>query len=227
LIDVNREALERVRAELTSLGHPVLAIPVDVRDSSAIEAALDRIKRDFGPVGALVNNAGILRTGPIVSMHESDWADVFAVNVTGVFLVSRAVAKRMCRRRAGSIITIGSNAAAVPRMHMGAYAASKSAAAHFTKCLGLELAGHGIRCNVVSPGSTGMPMQRALWTGPDAPEKVISGDLESFRTGIPLKTIAVSDDIANAVYFLISDEASRITMQGLCIDGGASLGAHS
>src|SRR5690606_32681922 len=120
-------------------------------------------------------------------------------------------------------VVVASNAARTPRLDMAAYAASKAAAVMFTKCLGLEVAQHGIRCNVVSPGSTDTPMQRALWSDQRGPEQVVAGDLARYRLGIPLGRIATPHDIASAVVFLLSSEARQITMQELCVDGGATL----
>ncbi|MGH3239893.1 MAG: SDR family oxidoreductase, partial [Spirillospora sp.] len=108
----------------------------------------------------------------------------------------------------------------VPRGGMAAYAASKAAAAHLTRCLGLEMAPHGVRCNIVSPGSTDTPMLRALGAG-----DVIAGDAAAFRTGIPLGRIAAPADIAEAVLFLLSERARHITMHELYVDGGAALRA--
>jgi 2,3-dihydro-2,3-dihydroxybenzoate dehydrogenase len=108
---------------------------------------------------------------------------------------------------------------------MAAYAASKAAAAHFTRCLGLELAGLGIRCNVVSPGSTDTPMQRALWTDDAGVEAVVAGRPDLFKPGIPLGRIAAAEDVADAVVFLASDRARHITMHDLYVDGGATLRA--
>lgn len=138
--------------------------------------------------------------------------------------MSRAVARRMIRRRAGTIVTVSSNAAYVPRMRMAAYAASKAASTAFTKCLGLELAEYGIRCNVVSPGSTDTPMLRGMWTDESGPRATIDGSLEAYRAGIPLRKLARPEDVAEAVAFLVSDRASHITMHDLCVDGGATLG---
>ncbi|NVE00066.1 2,3-dihydro-2,3-dihydroxybenzoate dehydrogenase [Massilia sp. BJB1822] len=225
LLDVNAAALFRLSDELAGQGARSLVLPADVRDGAALEAAVERAEAELGPLAVLVNAAGILRCGTALELDEQDWADTFAVNAGGVFLLSRAVARRMAPRHAGCIVTVGSNAAAVPRMQMSAYAASKAASAQFTKCLGLELAGQGIRCNVVSPGSTDTPMQRALWQAPDAQARVIAGSLDTFRAGIPLGRIATPDDIAEAVIFLCSDSARHITLHDLCVDGGAALGA--
>ncbi|NJL85989.1 MAG: 2,3-dihydro-2,3-dihydroxybenzoate dehydrogenase [Leptolyngbyaceae cyanobacterium SM1_1_3] len=197
---------------------------VDVSRSLKVNQAIEQIEQDLGPIAGLVNGAGILSHKPLVSITDADWERTFAVNATGVFNLSRSVAKVMIPRRSGAIVTIGSNAASVPRQQMAAYAASKAAATHFTRCLGLELASFGIRCNVVSPGSTDTPMQHALWTDTAAQQAVLMGSLKTFRTGIPLGRIASPADIADGVMFLLSDQARHITMHDLRIDGGATLG---
>ncbi|TRY25222.1 2,3-dihydro-2,3-dihydroxybenzoate dehydrogenase [Brevibacillus sp. LEMMJ03] len=223
-VDQHAEGVRDLVAELRAGGHQAAAFPADVSDSAAVEAMVDQIEREVGPVEILVNVAGLLRTGPIESLSDEDWAATFAVNASGVFYVSRAVARRMAPRRSGSIVTVGSNAAGVPRMQMSAYAASKAAATMFTKCLGLEYARHNIRCNVVSPGSTDTAMQRALWADDDGAQAVIAGNLEEYRLGIPLGRLALPSDIADAVVFLVSDRARHITMHDLRVDGGATLG---
>jgi 2,3-dihydro-2,3-dihydroxybenzoate dehydrogenase len=177
----------------------------------------------MGPISILVNVAGVLRTGPIVDISDEDWAAVFTVNTNGVFHFCRAAARRMAARGEGAIITVASNATGVPRMNMAAYSASKAATTMFTKCLGLELAGRGIRCNVVSPGSTDTAMQRAMWTADSAEQSVIDGSLAAYRTGIPLRKLAKPADVADAVAFLASDQAAHITMHDLFVDGGAAL----
>jgi 2,3-dihydro-2,3-dihydroxybenzoate dehydrogenase len=201
------------------------AYPLDVGDGPGVARAVEAIEEDLGPIAVLVNAAGILRPAPVLTLADEDWDATFAVNVTGVMRLSRAVARRMVPRGGGTIVTVGSNAAGVPRMGMAAYASSKAAVTHFTRCLGLELAAHGIRCNVVSPGSTDTPMQRAVFADADAGRTAIEGDLATYRVGIPLGRIADPQDIADAVAFLASDRARHITMQDLCVDGGATLRA--
>ncbi|MGN5635807.1 2,3-dihydro-2,3-dihydroxybenzoate dehydrogenase [Streptomyces sp. AC154] len=196
---------------------------MDVTDRPSVERTVAGVERELGPVDVLVNVAGILRTGPATQLRAEDWSETFAVNTTGVFHVSQTVAPLMAGRGNGSVITVGSNAAGIPRTGMAAYAASKAAAAMFTRCLGLELARSGVRCNVVAPGSTDTAMQRALWTDSGAEQRVIDGDPASYRTGIPLGRIAAPEDIADAVAFLASDRARHITLQELYVDGGATL----
>ncbi|MFF1920312.1 2,3-dihydro-2,3-dihydroxybenzoate dehydrogenase [Streptomyces sp. NPDC058221] len=196
---------------------------MDVTERPAVERTVARVERELGPVDVLVNVAGILRTGPATELSAQDWSDTFAVNTGGVFNVSQTVAPLMAERGNGSVVTVGSNAAGIPRTGMAAYAASKAAAVMFTKCLGLELARSGVRCNIVAPGSTDTAMQRALWTDSGAEQRVIDGDSTTYRTGIPLGRIAAREDIADAVAFLASDRARHITMQELYVDGGATL----
>ena len=200
------------------------AFTADLRDSAQVDRTVAQIEREIGPLDYLVNVAGVLRLGDAVDMQDEDWLQTFAVNTHGLFYVSRAVAQRMRERRRGSIVTVGSNAAGTARIGMAAYAASKAAAAQFTRCLGLELAAYGIRCNLVSPGSTDTDMQRQFWRDGVGAEQVIAGAAAQFRLGIPLHRIAQPDDIAAAVLFLLSDAASHITMQDLVVDGGATLG---
>lgn len=221
-----------VARALAAEGHAVAAVDLqetaddtvtsyvaDVSDAARVEEVVAAAERELGPVTLLVNVAGILRPGPVVDCDAGDWEDTFAVNTRGVFLTSRAVARLMRSRRTGSIVTVSSNAAGIPRSGMAAYAASKAAATMFTKCLGLELAEYGIRCNVVAPGSTDTDMQRPFAA------KAVAGDPASFRTGIPLGRIATPQDIADAVLFLASDRARHITMHDLYVDGGATLRA--
>ncbi|MFC9793409.1 2,3-dihydro-2,3-dihydroxybenzoate dehydrogenase [Streptomyces sp. NPDC057695] len=201
----------------------VVPYPLDVTDGNDVNRTVERVERELGPVDVLVNVAGVLRTGPALDLTDQDWADVFAVNTTGVFHLARAVVGGMAARGSGSVVTVASNAAGIPRSGMSAYAASKAAAVAFTKCLGLEVADRGVRCNAVCPGSTDTPMQRALWDGPSGPRRVIEGDVTSHRTGIPLGRIAAPEDIAETVAFLASDRARHITMQDIYVDGGATL----
>ncbi|MEU2250424.1 2,3-dihydro-2,3-dihydroxybenzoate dehydrogenase [Streptomyces sp. NPDC019224] len=226
--DVDREGVEALAREY---GGSVVARTLDVRDAAAVEALVVEAEETLGPLGIAVNVAGILRCSPVAELTDEDWAATFAVNTDGVFHVSRAVSRRMAGRGAGSIVTVASNAAGIPRTTMAAYAASKAAAVMFTKCLGLELAPLGVRCNTVSPGSTLTDMQRGMWPagearddGPAA-QRVIAGDLASYRTGIPLGRIAEPSDIAEAVAFLVSDRARHITLHDLYVDGGATLRA--
>ncbi|MFI1182566.1 2,3-dihydro-2,3-dihydroxybenzoate dehydrogenase [Streptomyces sp. NPDC020799] len=223
-VDRDADALKAAAGRAAADGLDITAFPADVTDSAAVEAVVDEAERRLGPVGHLVNAAGVLRLGPARELSDADWAATFAVNTTGVFHVSRAVVNRMVPRGHGAVVTVASNAAGTPRTNMAAYAASKAAAAMFTKSLGLEVARHGIRCNVVGPGSTDTPMLNSMWHDESGPRATIEGDLGAYRVGIPLGKVAQPEDIARAVAFLLSDQASHITLASLTVDGGAALG---
>lgn len=197
---------------------------LDVTNSEAVTKAIQAIENTIGPIDYLANVAGILRMGALTETTDNDWSNTFNVNTTGAFNMCRAVARVMIPRQRGAIVAVSSNSSSVPRMNMGSYCASKAATTQLIKCFGLELAQYNIRCNIVSPGSTDTHMQRQLWEGPCDAQKVIRGSLDTHRIGIPLQKIASTESIAHSVMFLLSDDASHMTMANTIVDGGATLG---
>lgn len=224
-VDIREDQLDQLVTELRSQGHQATACPVDISNHQSVEDAVQCIEKTLGPIGILVNAAGVLYTGAVSELRDEEWTRTFDVNTHGVFYMSRAVVRSMAERQSGAIVTVGSNASGVPRMHMSAYVASKAASTMFTKCLALEYASDHIRCNIVSPGSTDTDMQRALWADEQGARAVIAGSPQAYRLGIPLNRLALPADIADSVLFLVSDQARHITMHNLCVDGGATLGA--
>lgn len=225
-LDVSASKVRELAVDLTARGHRVGGYAVDVADEDSVDAVVASVEEEMGEVTAVANVAGVLRWGAVTGFPSREWREVFDVNTLGVFHVSRAAARLMLPRAAGSIVTVSSDAAAVPRAAMAAYAASKAAATHFTLCLGLELGPHGIRCNVVSPGSTVTAMRRRLWEeGSSSPDGTPGNDPSVFRAGVPLGRAAKPEDVADAVAFLTSSNARHITLHDLRVDGGASLGA--
>ena len=210
-----------VRTELAAI-HP---FALDVTDATAVDTLIKQIETDLGPIDLAINVAGILSTASVLDLTAEEWRRTFAVNTDGVFHVSQTVARVMAPRRRGAMVTVSSNAAGIPRQNMAAYAASKAATTMFVRCLGLELAPLGIRCNIVAPGSTRTPMQTGMWTDAGGEARTIAGTLETFKSGIPLGKLGEPEDIANAVMFLLSDQAGHIAMSDLYVDGGATLRA--
>lgn len=200
------------------------ALHMDVTKVHEVNALIAQVEQTLGPIDYLASVAGILHLNSLLETTDEQWERSFAVNATGGFNLCRAVARRMQLRQRGSIVAVSSNAATTPRVNMGAYSASKAALAQMIKCLGLELAQHNIRCNVVSPGSTDTEMQRQLWRDATGPVQVIQGSLENHRLGIPLKKIATPETVAHSVLFLLSEHAAHITLGNLVVDGGATLG---
>lgn len=198
---------------------------LDVSDPSAVADGITLAEKTVGPLSLAVHAAGILSTTPVLDLTPDEWKRVMGINAGGSFNVLQALGRVMRPYGKGSIVVIGSNAAGVPRQNMAAYAASKAAVAMLTRCVGLELAAHGIRCNILAPGSTLTPMQTGMWADESGADRVIAGDPASFRTGIPLGKLARPEDIASAAMFLLSDQAGQITMADLYVDGGATLRA--
>ncbi|MCD9032332.1 2,3-dihydro-2,3-dihydroxybenzoate dehydrogenase [Luteimonas sp. Y-2-2-4F] len=202
---------------------PAHAFALDVTDAAAVDALVARIEAELGPIDLAAHVAGVLSTTTVLETSDAEWRRTFAVNADGVFHVGRALARVMAPRRRGALVVVGSNAAGIPRHAMSAYAASKAAATMFVRCLGLELAPLGVRCNLVAPGSTRTPMQTGMWADDQGEARVIAGTLETFKSGIPLGKLAEPEDIAHATMFLLSEQAGHIAMQDLYVDGGATL----
>lgn len=198
----------------------VMAYQADLTDEASTIAAVDTVERDLGPIAACIHVAGQLTTAPVINTTAQQWRRMLEINATATFHICRAVAQAMIPRQRGAIVTVASNAAHVPRVDLAAYAASKAAAAMFTRCLGLELAPYGIRCNIICPGSTDTAMLRATGQGP---ADAVAGAPDRWRLGIPLGRVATPDDVAAAALFLASEQARHITMASLLVDGGASL----
>jgi 2,3-dihydro-2,3-dihydroxybenzoate dehydrogenase len=206
------------------LGSAFVPYPTDVSDERSVHDAVERIESRQGPVQGLVHAAGMLTAGELFSSgcDRNALRRSLEVNFESTWLLARALGPRMAGRRRGSIVTVASNAASTPRLGLGLYCASKAASAMLTRCLGLELARAGVRCNVVSPGSTDTPMLEELLNGTPR-QALIDGDPRSFRLGIPLGRVASPEDVAEVVLFLLSERARHVTMQEIRVDGGATL----
>lgn len=210
---------------VAAFGPRATAYALDVSDPDAAAHTVAAVESDLGAIDYLVNAAAIMRAGTAIQIDDDDWEATLATNLTGVRNVCRSVGERMQQREHGAIVNVGSNAATTPRRDMAAYGAAKAAMAQYTRCLGLELAPAGIRCNLVSPGSTDTPMQRALWPDENGAEAVIRGNPADWKLGIPLGRLAAPEDVAETIMFLLSDAARQVTMADLRVDGGATLGA--
>ncbi|EJU8766313.1 2,3-dihydro-2,3-dihydroxybenzoate dehydrogenase EntA [Salmonella enterica] len=211
--------------EFTQENYPFATEVMDVADAEQVAQVCQRVLQKTTRLDVLVNAAGILRMGATDALSVDDWQQTFAVNVGGAFNLFSQTMAQFRRQQGGAIVTVASDAAHTPRIGMSAYGASKAALKSLALTVGLELAGCGVRCNVVSPGSTDTDMQRTLWVSEDAEQQRIRGFGEQFKLGIPLGKIARPQEIANTILFLASDLASHITLQDIVVDGGSTLGA--
>ncbi len=185
-------------------------IKFDVSDFDAVNAAVDTIKADYGPVEVLVNNAGITRDGTMHKMDFERWNQVIQTNLSSCYNVCRCVIEDMRENRFGRIVNIGSVNGQAGQYGQVNYAAAKSGIHGFTKALALEGAGRGITVNAVAPGYVNTDMVRAV------PEKV----LEKIIATIPVGRLGEAHDIARSVLFLVADDADFITGSTLSINGG-------
>ncbi|WP_110207175.1 SDR family oxidoreductase [Nocardioides daejeonensis] len=209
-------------AAAAAAGSDCLHLTCDVADSTGMGAAFEEATGAFGPLAGVVSAAGTLIPGGLEDTTDDDFATHLAVNARGTLNALRGAHRHV--RDGGAVVVVSSNAARVPRTGMLAYAASKGAASALARAAGLELATRGVRCNVVEPGSTDTPMQRALWPDAEAGlRSALHGDPAQFRVGIPLGRIADPGDVAATICFLLSPAARHLTLQQLFVDGGASL----
>jgi gluconate 5-dehydrogenase len=208
--------LDAARAELESeLGLPAGRLRTevfDVADEDAVEAAVARTEAEAGPIDVLVNNAGIQRRAPLVEMPAETWRDVVDADLTGAFLVGRAVAKRMLPRGRGAIVNVCSLQTAISRPTTAPYAAAKAGLAALTRTMCAEWAPHGLRVNGVAPGYIATELNDTLVADPEF-SGWITGRTPARRWGDP-------DDVAGPVLFLASDAARFVNGQVLYVDGG-------
>jgi 3-oxoacyl-[acyl-carrier protein] reductase len=186
------------------------AYAVDVADHAAVQKIGAQILQDFGKIHILVNNAGMTRDALAMRMSLEDWDSVININLRGAFSFTQAVLRAMIKQRAGRIINISSVSGVMGNAGQTNYAASKAGLIGFTKSLARELASRNITVNAVAPGFITTDMTAGL---SDEVKKALHAKIPLGKTGTP-------EDIANAVAFLASPEASYITGQTLCVDGG-------
>ena len=209
LADMSPEVTE-VRTEVETLGRKCLNFKADVTDIGTIEAMVKTIIEELGSIHILVNNAGITQDNLFMRMKPEQWSKVIDVNLNGVFNVSKAVIRPMVKQRSGKIINISSVVGEIGNLGQSNYSAAKAGIIGFTKSIAREVATRGITVNAVAPGFVETEMT----------ENLSDEQKEMILNAIPMNKYASTDDIANAVSFLASDNASYITGQTLNVDGG-------
>jgi NAD(P)-dependent dehydrogenase (short-subunit alcohol dehydrogenase family) len=207
VLDVDRDGAEAVAREVGGE-----AIVASIADTTTIERALDTL----GAPDVLVNNAGIVRFGPLIDLDADDWRAVVEINLTGTFLLSQRVARRwIAAGTAGAIVNITSMNGVAPGPNAGAYGSTKAAIALLTQQMAIEWGPRGIRVNAVAPGLIDAGMSEPIYADP--------ATRHARESKVPLGRLGVGDDIAHAVLFLASSEASYITGQNVLVDGGVTM----
>jgi NAD(P)-dependent dehydrogenase (short-subunit alcohol dehydrogenase family) len=209
--DVDGAAAEAVAAEL---GSAAVATTVDVADEDSVEAGFAALEE---APAVVVNNAGRVRFGPLLSLSVADWRAVIDVNLTGTFLVSRGAARRMAEAGGGAIVSISSVNGVAAAPNAGAYTATKAAIIMLTEQMALEFAPTGVRVNCVAPG--------LILAGMSDPIYADAEIRELRQSKVPLGTLGTADDVAEAVLFLASDKAGYLTGQTIIVDGGQTKAA--
>jgi 2-hydroxycyclohexanecarboxyl-CoA dehydrogenase len=189
---------------------------LDITAAAEVTARITEIAEALGPIDALVNNAGWDRLSPFLDTDEDLWDRIIDINLRGPIRMTKAVLPGMVERGGGRIVNISSDAGRVGSTGEAVYSACKAGIIGFTKTVAREMARHGITVNAVCPGPTDTPLLQGM-VGDH--EKLI----ESLKRGIPLGRLGQPDDIAGAVAFIVSDDASFITGQTLSVSGGLTM----
>lgn len=217
VLDLDGDAATLTAGTVTRMtGARAFGVSADVADGDAVRAAISEIERRLGPVGVLVNNAGIDRVGPFLESSEDDWDLLLRVNLKGAITCARAVLDGMVAREAGRIVNIASDAGRVGSSGETVYSATKGGVISFTRSLAREVARHGISVNCVCPGPTDTALLDQV---AEHSQKLY----DSLSRAIPMRRIGTPDDLGPAVTFLAGPGAGYITGQTLSVSGGLTM----
>jgi len=213
--DVDEAGAQRAAAELVAKGARAIACRVDVSQRAQVNAGVERVRAELGPVQILINNAGVTSFTPFLETTEEQWDRIMSINLKSMLLCTQAVLPDMLAAGWGRVINISSSSAQSGSARMTAYAASKGGVIAFTKALALEFAASGITVNNVPPGFIDTPMLRAS----DRPGALAAG-ITAVAANSPMKRPGRPEDIASACAFLASEDAGYITGHTLSVNGG-------
>lgn len=219
VFDMNLEAAEQVAADIRAAGGQAAAFKCDITDRAAVDAALAATEAQLGTVDVLVNNAGWDVFKPFVKTVPAEWSKLIDINLTGALHMLHAVLPGMSERKSGRIVNIASDAARGGSSGEAVYSACKGGLVALSKTLAREHARHNITVNVVCPGPTDTALLAGVAEGARDPAKLI----EAFRSAIPLGRLGQPDDLASAIVFFGSDDASFITGQVISVSGGLTM----
>ena len=220
--DINADNAEATAQGIRQAGGEAMAVAIDVTQREQIEQAADAVRRALGPIGILVNNAGIAhRATTLMDAGADIWRRILDTNLKSVLLCTQVVAPQMIELGGGRIVNTASTASKVPRLEIGPYGVSKAGVLHLTRCLAMELAQYQITVNAIGPGSvvTNLRLNSGVPVVEERRDAQLNGNMEAFRIGVPLGRLGQPIDQAHAIAFLASDEAAYISGQCLYVDG--------
>lgn len=226
LIDLIKENITAVAKEIEEYGVKALPLVVDVTSESQIKNAIKEIESQFDQIDVLANCAGISTSGLLIDVSEDDWQRVFDVNLKSIFLFSKQVAKKMIEKEVknAKIVSISSQASKIGELGNGPYCASKAGVNSITQVLALELAQYGIAVNAVSPGYVNTEMMQEVFQKRSRVEGKSPQEYEDLLTGeVPMKRLAMPEEIADSMVFLSSEQANYITGISLTVAGGKTI----
>ncbi len=218
IMDVNEAEAARTAALVRAAGRRVEVLRGDVGDYAQVTAAIGGFLKSFGAIDIAVNNAGIVRLGPVIEASLEDFREIFRINVDGVFHCCKALVPHMVQRGGGKIVNTASWLGKVGRPNFGLYAASKFAIIGLTQTLAMELAPHHINVNAVCPGVIGETGMRDVVERESARQGLPSA--KERQSTIPLGRVGSPEDVARMVTFLASDQADYMTGQAINVTGG-------
>ncbi|WP_119967039.1 glucose 1-dehydrogenase [Simplicispira lacusdiani] len=219
VFDRNLDAAETVAAGIRAAGGRAAAFQCDITDRAQVDAAVAAAQAQLGPVDVLVNNAGWDIFKPFVKTVPAEWEKLIAINLTGALHMLHAVLPGMAERQYGRIVNVASDAARGGSSGEAVYSACKGGLVALSKTLAREHARHGITVNVVCPGPTDTALLAGVAEGARDPAKLI----EAFKSAIPLGRLGQGEDLASAIAFMGSDDASFVTGQVLSVSGGLTM----
>lgn len=211
------DSLKETAEEVRRLGRKALVAAGDVGDETQVKEIVDRVQREMGRIDILINNAGVWGGSYLVRLAKEDWDRVVQTNLTGAYLVARAVSKVMLKQKAGKIINIASISGFKASPQSLAYAATKAGIIQMTRVMAVELGPAGVTVNAIAPGFFDTDMTKRYQ------EEGTREALEAYTARIPLRRRGQPEDLKGLVVFLASKAADHITGQTLVIDGGESL----
>ena len=212
-IDINDDNLAELKELAAKAGHDVLTEKLDITDSAALEAMIERLADEYGGVDILVNNAGITRDGLVMTISDEDFDKVIEINLKAAFVATRAATRSMMRNRFGRLVHLASVAGVMGNAGQANYAASKAGLIGLSKTVARELAKRNVTSNCVAPG----------FIVTDMTDAISDKAKDMAKQVIPMNRFGAVEDVANVIGFLCSEEAGYVTGQVICVDGGMAM----